>query len=80
MAGSGWAIAGAAQISATTKARIRIMTTPGSEVGVRRASAGKFGLRLATTDGGTNAETSPPMAAICRTSVAVIGRTATEAE
>ena len=36
-------------------------------------------LRLAATAGGTNAETSPPMAAIWRTSVAVIGRTATEA-
>ena len=35
--------------------------------------------RLAATDGGTNADTSPPMAAIWRTSVAVIGRTATEA-
>jgi hypothetical protein len=30
LAGSGWAIAGAAQISAATKARMRIMETPGS--------------------------------------------------
>ena len=36
-------------------------------------------LRLAATDDGTNADTSPPIAAIWRTSVAVIGRTATEA-
>src|SRR6185437_2719108 len=38
-----------------------------------------FFFRLAATADGTNAETSPPIAAIWRTSVAVIGRTATEA-
>src|SRR3954462_3636537 len=35
-----------------------------------------FAFRRAATGGGTNSETSPPMEAICRTSVAVIGRTA----
>src|SRR5882724_12975249 len=50
LAGSGWAIAGPAQISAATKARMRIMETPGSRE-VRRkkrasALAGEFGLEF----------------------------------
>ena len=35
-----------------------------------------FAFSRTATGGGTNGETSPPMEAICRTSVAVIGRTA----
>src|SRR6478735_5400509 len=91
LAGSGWATAGSAQTSAAKRARMRIMKTPDQEVEARaQARAGKSSdkrprqrpnlvLRLAATDGGTNADTFPPIAAICRTSVAVIGRTATEA-
>ena len=41
--------------------------------------AGEFGLEAGGDRGGTKAETSPPMPAIWRTSVAVIGRTAAEA-
>src|SRR3978361_1355709 len=69
LAGSGWAIAGAAQISAASTARIRIMKTPVREeyenVGGRVLTRQPANLvfRLAATDGGTNADTSPPMAA-----------------
>ena len=38
-----------------------------------------FAFSRAATGGGTNGVTSPPMDAICLTSVAVIGRTAGEA-
>src|SRR4029079_1933368 len=53
LAGSGWAIAGATQMSAATKARTRIMETPGArearEGRLRKrdyALAGKFGLEF----------------------------------
>ena len=51
----------------------------GSEIEELATSVGEFCLQAAATAGGTKAETSPPMAAIWRTSVAVIGRTATDA-
>src|SRR6478609_1324818 len=56
LAGSGWAIAGATQMSAATRARMRIMETPGArearkarEVKLRKrdyALAGEFGLEF----------------------------------
>src|SRR5882757_7868496 len=53
LAGSGWAIAGPAQISAATKVRMRIMETPGPrearEIGRKKrasALAGEFGLEF----------------------------------
>ena len=49
----------------------RIMESPGIN---GRTLPANFAFRRAATDGGTNCETSPPMDAICRTSVAVIGR------
>src|SRR5262245_32756942 len=44
-----------------------------------RLQALNFALRLAATEAGTKAETSPPIEAIWRTSVAVIGRIGAEA-
>ena len=43
------------------------------------ALGGELCFRRAATSGGTKAETSPPMPAIWRTNVAVIGRTGGEA-
>ena len=44
-----------------------------------RPELGEFRFKRAATARGTKAETSPPMPAICRTKVAVIGRTAGDA-
>ena len=46
---------------------------------LENAQPANLAFSRATTDGGTKGVTSPPMDAICLTSVAVIGRTAGEA-
>src|SRR5438128_11538965 len=54
LAGNGWAIAGATQMSAATNARTRIMKTPDQEVGYRGRRgllAGEFGLESGSDRG-----------------------------
>src|SRR5436305_1910083 len=81
LAGSGWASAGAAQTSAAMRARTRIMKTPQADERVTRLKSlqPNLAFKALATAGGTKAETSPPMPAIWRTRVAVIGRTAGDA-
>src|SRR5262249_4876186 len=76
LAGSGCASAGATANSAAMRARTRIMKTPEvGERGVANACQPNLAFRALATEGGTKAETSPPMPAIWRTKVAVVGRT-----
>ena len=64
LAGSGCAKAGTANISAATRPRILIMTTPDQRKASLSLQPANLVLRLAATDCGTKADTSPPIAAI----------------